>query len=105
MNATPGPTSGRPSARSGRTASGGRPGAPRAGSAHAGLLRPRAAPLARVTAPVGRALAPAARTVGPVTSAVSPFGWAALVVTVAAWWAGLALSWLELLVVAVLLTV
>src|SRR5690606_15011358 len=43
--------------------------------------------------------------VGPVTSAVSPFGWAALVVTVAAWWAGLALSWLELLVVAVLLTV
>src|SRR5690606_40551759 len=43
--------------------------------------------------------------VEPATSAVSPFGWAALVVTVGAWWAGLAFSWLELLVVAILLTV
>ncbi|OLT49471.1 hypothetical protein BJF88_02700 [Cellulosimicrobium sp. CUA-896] len=63
------------------------------------------APVARALGPVGRALEPARRAAGPVTSAVSPFGWAALVAAVGAWWAGLALSWLELVVVAILLTV
>ncbi|WP_075829157.1 DUF58 domain-containing protein [Cellulosimicrobium sp. CUA-896] len=81
-------------------------------TALAGLLRPLAsggarvlAPVARALGPVGRALEPARRAAGPVTSAVSPFGWAALVAAVGAWWAGLALSWLELVVVAILLTV
>jgi uncharacterized protein (DUF58 family) len=78
-------------------------------TAIAGLLRPltsRAlAPVGRVLAPVGRALEPVRRAAGPVTSAVSPFGWAALVAAVATWWAGLRFSWLELLVVAILLTV
>jgi uncharacterized protein (DUF58 family) len=78
-------------------------------TAIAGLLRPltsRAlAPVGRVLAPVGRALGPVRTVAGPVTSAVSPFGWAALVAAVAAWWAGLRFSWLELLVVAILLTV
>src|SRR5690606_12741410 len=99
MNASSGP-----SPRSGSRPPG-TAGTRTASSALAGLLQPLVAAVRRALAPVGRALAPAVQAVGPVTSAVSPFGWAALVATVAAWWAGLALSWLELLVVAVLLTV
>ncbi|QAY69948.1 DUF58 domain-containing protein [Xylanimonas protaetiae] len=73
------------------------------------------APFARV---LGRAAAPArsARRAGgvlaaaarrgwePVGAVVSPYGVAAVVVALAAWAAGLAYSWLEVLVVAVLLT-
>lgn len=40
-----------------------------------------------------------------VASVVSPFGWAVLVGLVAAWWSGLAFSWVELLAVAVVATV
>lgn len=86
MNASSGPS----------TRSGSRPpgtaGTRTASSALAGLLQPLVAAVRRALAPVARALAPAVQAVGPVTSAVSPFGWAALVATVAAWWAGLALS-------------
>lgn len=74
-------------------------------TALAGLLRPLTSGAGRVLAPVGRALEPVRRAAGPATSAVSPFGWAALVAAVAAWWAGLRFSWLELVVVAILLTV
>jgi len=70
-------------------------------TALAGLVRPLAAGAGRALAPVRRALEP----LEPVTSAVSPFGWVALVAAAASWWAGLLFSWLELLVVAVLLTV
>lgn len=70
-------------------------------TALAGLLRPLRDVAARALAGVGRALAP----LEPVTSAVSPLGWATVVATVAAWWAGLRYSWLELVVVAILLTV
>ncbi|WP_251153487.1 DUF58 domain-containing protein [Cellulosimicrobium sp. Marseille-Q4280] len=70
-------------------------------TALAGLLRPLRDVVARALAGVGRALAP----LEPVTSAVSPLGWATVVATVAAWWAGLRYSWLELVVVAILLTV
>ncbi|WP_454041337.1 DUF58 domain-containing protein [Cellulosimicrobium sp. Marseille-Q8652] len=70
-------------------------------TALAGLLRPLRDAVARALAGVGRALAPLA----PVTSAVSPLGWATVVAAVAAWWAGLRFAWLELVVVAILLTV
>lgn len=48
---------------------------------------------------------PIARAVAPVASVVSPFGWAVLVGLVGAWWAGLAYAWVELLAVAIVLTV
>ncbi|MCB7136836.1 DUF58 domain-containing protein [Cellulosimicrobium marinum] len=70
-------------------------------TARAGLLRPVGDAVSRGTASVRRALRPLA----PATSAVSPFGWVTVVAAVGAWWAGLVLSWLELVVVAVLLTV
>ncbi|MEL7975448.1 DUF58 domain-containing protein [Isoptericola sp. F-RaC21] len=57
--------------------------------------------LGRVEGPWGRAR----ELASPVTSSVSPFGWAVLATAVAAWVAGLMGSWLEVLVVAVLLTV
>ncbi|MFC8922217.1 DUF58 domain-containing protein [Cellulosimicrobium sp. NPDC057127] len=74
-------------------------------TALAGLLRPVTSGAARALAPVGRALEPARRAAAPVTSAVSPFGVAVLVAAVLSWWAGLRFSWLELVVVAILLTV
>ncbi|MBD8080581.1 DUF58 domain-containing protein [Cellulosimicrobium arenosum] len=63
-----------------------------------GLLRPAVEAASRALAPAGRALA-------PVTGAVSTLGWAVLAGTVVAWWAGLRYAWLELVVVAILLTV
>jgi uncharacterized protein (DUF58 family) len=67
--------------------------------------------LALATAPARRSVARVAgpaleatrRTVGPVLGTVSGFGWAVLVVTVAALVAGLALGWRELVVIAFVL--
>ncbi|WP_425955084.1 DUF58 domain-containing protein [Xylanimonas sp. McL0601] len=62
------------------------------------LGKPVRGALARVVAPVRRAAA-------PVAAAVSPYGWAAVVAAAACWVVGLRLTWVELLVLAVLLTV
>ncbi|WP_159791677.1 DUF58 domain-containing protein [Puerhibacterium puerhi] len=61
--------------------------------------------LERVDAAARRVGEAARPVVGPVASAVSPYGWAVLLAAAVAWALGLAFSWLELLVVAVLLTV
>jgi uncharacterized protein (DUF58 family) len=61
--------------------------------------------LVRVDAGARRVAEAARPVVSPVTAAVSPYGWAVLAAAVVTWGLGLAFSWLELLVVAVLLTV
>ncbi|MET4224139.1 DUF58 domain-containing protein [Oerskovia enterophila] len=81
-----------------------RPTTGRAAPARPGRATPsgRGTRLRRLLAPV---TTPVAEALAPVASVVSPFGWAVLVGTVAAWWTGLLFTWVELLVVAVVLTV
>ncbi|WP_265520565.1 DUF58 domain-containing protein [Oerskovia flava] len=69
-------------------------------------VRAATVPLGKRLEPVVRPVVrPVADAVGPVLGVVSPFGWAVLAGTIATWWAGLWYVWIEVVVLAVLLTV